>query len=204
MLRLLSDESVHGGIVRGLRRQAPELDVIRVHDVGLIQTPDPQILEWAAKEGRVVITADVSNGWRRNRKSRGESSDARRVGVTRGWRAGQEHRRYSLGGELLPDDDAWAGHLHPAVIRDKTRTGPCDTCRIEERKYLMRIVESHLKLCQARAPRLPRSGPPTPTLFRPATETFHEFQLSSCKTRWARPGGISRRLSQQIKRSTSS
>ncbi len=60
MLRLVSDEDVHGGIVWGLWRRAPNLDLVQVQDVGLDHTPDPQILEWAAGQGRVVITQDVN------------------------------------------------------------------------------------------------------------------------------------------------
>ena len=35
MLRLLTDEDVHGDIVDGLRRRQPALDLVRVQDVGL-------------------------------------------------------------------------------------------------------------------------------------------------------------------------
>lgn len=35
MLRLLADENFNGDIVRGLLLQKPDLDVIRVQDVGL-------------------------------------------------------------------------------------------------------------------------------------------------------------------------
>jgi hypothetical protein len=38
----------------------PELDLVRVQDVGLMQMPDPEILEWAAGEGRVLLSHDVS------------------------------------------------------------------------------------------------------------------------------------------------
>lgn len=58
MLRLLIDEDVHGDIVDGLRRCQPALDVVRVQDVGLRHTPDPIILEWAAQQGRVVVSVD--------------------------------------------------------------------------------------------------------------------------------------------------
>jgi predicted nuclease of predicted toxin-antitoxin system len=58
MLRLLTDEDVHGDIVRGLLRRQPALDLIRVQDVGLIQTPDNIILDWAAQQGRVVVSVD--------------------------------------------------------------------------------------------------------------------------------------------------
>src|SRR5271165_5925064 len=58
MLRLLIDENVHGDIVDGLRRRQPSLDLVRVQDVGLRHTPDPIILEWAAQQGRVVVSVD--------------------------------------------------------------------------------------------------------------------------------------------------
>jgi hypothetical protein len=60
MLRLTTDEDVHDDIIRGLRRREPSLDIIRVVDVGLDHTPDPLILEWAAGEGRVLITGDLN------------------------------------------------------------------------------------------------------------------------------------------------
>ncbi len=60
MLRLVTDEDVHDDIVRGLRRREPALDIVRVLDVGLDHTPDPIILEWAAGEGRVLVTGDLN------------------------------------------------------------------------------------------------------------------------------------------------
>jgi predicted nuclease of predicted toxin-antitoxin system len=58
MLRLLIDEDVHGDIVDGLRRRQPDLDLVRVQDVGLRHTADAIILEWAAQQGRVVVSVD--------------------------------------------------------------------------------------------------------------------------------------------------
>jgi hypothetical protein len=60
MLRLATDEDVHDDIIRGLRRRAPAPDIVRVLDAGLGHTPDPLILEWAAREGRVLITGDLN------------------------------------------------------------------------------------------------------------------------------------------------
>jgi hypothetical protein len=60
MLRLISDENFNGDIVRGLFRRHPDLALVRVQDVGLMQTPDADILEWAAGEGRVLLSHDVS------------------------------------------------------------------------------------------------------------------------------------------------
>lgn len=60
MLRLAADENFDNRIVRGLWRRAPELDVVRVQDSGLSGADDPTVLEWAAQEGRVLLTHDVS------------------------------------------------------------------------------------------------------------------------------------------------
>ena len=59
MLRLATDENFNNDILRGLLRQVPELDVVRIQDVGLSGADDPQVLAWAADEGRVLLTHDV-------------------------------------------------------------------------------------------------------------------------------------------------
>lgn len=56
----LADENFNGDILRGVIRQCPALDVVRVQDVGLSGASDPQILEWAAGAGRIIMTHDVS------------------------------------------------------------------------------------------------------------------------------------------------
>jgi hypothetical protein len=58
MLRLVTDADVHGLVVRGLRKQHPTIDLVRVQEVGLRSADDPAILEWAALENRIVITQD--------------------------------------------------------------------------------------------------------------------------------------------------
>jgi hypothetical protein len=60
MLRLAADENFNNAIIRGLLRRKPDLDIIRVQDVGLSGAEDPVVLEWAAKEGRVLLTQDVT------------------------------------------------------------------------------------------------------------------------------------------------
>lgn len=60
MLRFLIDEDFDNDILRGLLRRLPGLDIVRAQDVGLSGTKDPLILEWAAQEGRIVLTHDVS------------------------------------------------------------------------------------------------------------------------------------------------
>jgi hypothetical protein len=58
MLPLLSDEDVPRGIVDGLRRSVPGIDVVRVQEVGLMHTPDPDILEWASRQRRAIFSRD--------------------------------------------------------------------------------------------------------------------------------------------------
>jgi hypothetical protein len=58
MLRLVSDADVNGDIIRGLHRARPELDLVRAQDVGLTSRPDPDVLIWAAAQGRILITND--------------------------------------------------------------------------------------------------------------------------------------------------
>jgi len=58
MLRLLADENFNGSIIRGLLRRKPEVDVVRVQDVGLSGGDDRLVLAWAAHEGRVLLTHD--------------------------------------------------------------------------------------------------------------------------------------------------
>ena len=60
MLRLVADENFNNDIVRGLLRRKPELDIVRIQDVGLSGADDPTVLEWAAQEGRVLLTHDVT------------------------------------------------------------------------------------------------------------------------------------------------
>lgn len=60
MLRFVADHNVDGDILRGLRRRVPEIDVARAVDVGLSRASDPELLEWAAVEGRVLLTHDAS------------------------------------------------------------------------------------------------------------------------------------------------
>lgn len=58
MLKLVSDENFDGDILRGLFRRRPELDIVRVQDVGLSAAADAEILAWASAEGRIVLTHD--------------------------------------------------------------------------------------------------------------------------------------------------
>lgn len=59
MIRLAADENFHFDVVMGVRQRRPELDFVRIQDAGLAGAPDPEVLAWAAREGRPLVTHDV-------------------------------------------------------------------------------------------------------------------------------------------------
>src|SRR4051812_45903224 len=64
----------NGRIVRGILRLRPAFDVVRVQDSGLAQnTPDSDILEWAAQNDRIALTHDRNTmvGFARDRVAGG-------------------------------------------------------------------------------------------------------------------------------------
>jgi hypothetical protein len=60
MIRLAADEDFNNDILRGILRRKPELDIVRIQDVGLSGADDPAVLEWAAREARILLTHDVT------------------------------------------------------------------------------------------------------------------------------------------------
>ena len=59
MLRFVADEDFTRVIVRGILRARPDIDLVRVQDVGLRTQDDAVVLEWAAQEKRVLLTHDA-------------------------------------------------------------------------------------------------------------------------------------------------
>jgi hypothetical protein len=60
MVKFLADENFNNQIVRGVLRQNPGVDIVRVQDVELSGADDPTVLAWAAEEGRIALTHDVA------------------------------------------------------------------------------------------------------------------------------------------------
>ena len=60
VIRFVADENLNDAITRGLRRRQSTIDIVRVQDTGLSGADDPTILQWAAEQGRVLLTHDVS------------------------------------------------------------------------------------------------------------------------------------------------
>lgn len=59
MIRFLADQNFNGHILRGLKLRIPELDCVTTHETGMQNYSDPDLLEWAAKENRVILTHDA-------------------------------------------------------------------------------------------------------------------------------------------------
>ena len=57
MAKFAADENFNNRILRGVMRLEPALNVVRVQDTEAADTGDEAILEWAAKEGRVLLTS---------------------------------------------------------------------------------------------------------------------------------------------------
>jgi hypothetical protein len=58
-MRFAADENFDGRILDGLRARMPTLDIVRVQDTELYQSPDVELLAWLAVEGRILLTHDV-------------------------------------------------------------------------------------------------------------------------------------------------
>lgn len=57
-IKFLADENFDHKTLVGLKRREPDLDIVAVQEVGLREADDPQVLEWAAAEERIVVTHD--------------------------------------------------------------------------------------------------------------------------------------------------
>ena len=74
-IRYLFDEDFNGRIIRGVRRQTTTLNTLTIREIGLKEATDPAILEWAAAEGRVVVSHD-------HRTMRAYAEERLRVGLS--------------------------------------------------------------------------------------------------------------------------
>ena len=60
MTGFLADENFNGCLVRGVRRHAPLVDILRIQDTSLMGIDDPGILEFATHQNRLLLTHDVN------------------------------------------------------------------------------------------------------------------------------------------------
>jgi hypothetical protein len=68
-VRFLADEDLDADIIRGLHSREPAIDILDVKTAGLRGAADPEILELAAHEDRVLITHDRNTMTRYFRRS---------------------------------------------------------------------------------------------------------------------------------------
>jgi predicted nuclease of predicted toxin-antitoxin system len=57
-VKLASDADFNGRVYRALLRRQPDIDLLRAQDVGLRTASDSVVLNWAAAEGRILLTHD--------------------------------------------------------------------------------------------------------------------------------------------------
>ena len=60
MLRFATDEDFNRDIVEGLRQRNPSIDIVTLQERGLRGLKDPDVLEWAASEGRLLLSHDLN------------------------------------------------------------------------------------------------------------------------------------------------
>jgi hypothetical protein len=58
-MRFAADENFDNTILRGLQRKIANLDIVRIQDTEVYQADDPTVLEWVAKENRILLSHDA-------------------------------------------------------------------------------------------------------------------------------------------------
>jgi predicted nuclease of predicted toxin-antitoxin system len=58
--RFLADHDLNEHIIHGVLRREPAIEFVRAREVGLGDRPDPEILEYAAVQGLVVVSHDIN------------------------------------------------------------------------------------------------------------------------------------------------
>ncbi len=58
-MKFVADVNFNKKILRGLRRRTTEFEFVRLQDIGLGKLQDADVLEWARKEERLLLTHDV-------------------------------------------------------------------------------------------------------------------------------------------------
>lgn len=57
-IRFQADNDLKFGIVKALRKNEPSIDISSAQDAGLHNTSDPDVLDRAASEGRILVSHD--------------------------------------------------------------------------------------------------------------------------------------------------
>lgn len=59
-MKLLTDEHIPPALARGLRRALGDIDVLELRNTNLLGAGDPEVLDFTAREGRILVTRDAS------------------------------------------------------------------------------------------------------------------------------------------------
>jgi hypothetical protein len=76
MIRFQADADLDHKIVQAARKSEPSMDFASALDSGLERVPDPEVLELAASQNRILVTHDrrTMPGYFRSRLAQGKSS----------------------------------------------------------------------------------------------------------------------------------
>lgn len=58
-MRFLADENFNNRILRGIQRENAHIDIQRVQDTDFYEAEDPDVLDYAAREQRILLTHDI-------------------------------------------------------------------------------------------------------------------------------------------------
>lgn len=59
MIKLLIDENFNHRILRALKLRQPKIDYLVVQQTEMQGAKDPELLAWAAEQGRILVTHDL-------------------------------------------------------------------------------------------------------------------------------------------------
>jgi hypothetical protein len=59
MIRFLADASLHDAIVTWCLRREPAIDFLSAHAAKLEGVPDPEVLAFATRQNRILVTSDL-------------------------------------------------------------------------------------------------------------------------------------------------
>lgn len=59
MIKILADQNFNGRILRGLKSRIFELDCLTTHEIGIQKYTDYDLLTFAARENRIILTHDA-------------------------------------------------------------------------------------------------------------------------------------------------
>ena len=59
MIKILADQNFNGKILKGVKSRISEIDCITTYEIGIQKYTDYNLLTFAAKENRIILTHDA-------------------------------------------------------------------------------------------------------------------------------------------------